>query len=145
LEKNEREVTEMDKKRKLLIEIGDERIEAELLWDKAPNFCKVLWDRMPFTGRVNMAKICSNELMIMAPFTMPAENTKEKPISGDIGWWDWRQCINLWYDDLGPLGPLGATACHFARVTKNLEGAARVGARNWAKAGEKVTFKKLEE
>lgn len=135
----------MEKKKNLLIEAGDVKIEAELFWDKAPNFCKALWDRMPFTSHVGVAKICSHELMIMAPMTQPAENTKEKPAPGDVGWWDWRSSVNIWYDDLGPLGPLGPTACHFARVTKNLEGAARIATRNWARGGEKVVFKKLEE
>jgi hypothetical protein len=134
-----------EKKRKLLIEAGDEKIVVELLWDDAPNFCKELWSRLPLTSHVGVAKICSHELMIMGPMVMPPENTKEKPVPGDVGWWDWRSNINIWYDDLGPLGPLGPTACHFGRVTKNLEGAGRIAARNWVRGGEKIAFKKLEE
>jgi hypothetical protein len=134
----------VEKKKDLIIEIGDEKIEAELLWDKAPVFCNALWDRLPFISHVGVAKICSHELMIMAPMTMSAENIKEKPVPGDIGWWLSRSSINIWYDDLGPLGPLGPTNIYFARVTKNLEGAARVAARNWVRGGEKAVLKKLD-
>jgi len=33
--------------RKLMIEIGEEKAIAKLLWDEAPRICQALWDSLP--------------------------------------------------------------------------------------------------
>ncbi len=128
------------KEKKLIIHVGGERAEAKLLWDDAPNICKKLWDNLPIVASGTHAKVCNHELMFMLPFVMNRENLQ--PVTpGGVGFWDVRSMVNIWYDDPGPIGPLGPTAL-FAVVTKNLEGIGREIAKSWVKPGVPVKLER---
>jgi hypothetical protein len=120
------------------IQLGNEIAECELLWDQAPNICNTIWSRLPLESFVTHAKICSHEIIFMLPFMMEGENMKIPKI-GEVGWWGKRSCVNLWYKDPGPLGPLGPTAL-FGKVTNNLEGIEQEAKMVWAKAGKKIVL-----
>lgn len=122
----------------VLIQLGSETAEIELLWDKAPGICEALWSRLPLESFVTPAKVCSSEIIFMLPFMAEGENM-QWPKTGDVGWWVKRASINIWYDDAGPLGPLGPTAL-FGKVTKNLKGIEREGKKVWAKPGAKIVL-----
>jgi hypothetical protein len=125
---------------KLLITVGNETAEAELLWSDAPNICKKLWENLPIRARGTHAKVCNHELMFMLPFPMARENLQQVT-PGAVGWWDAQFVVNLWYDDPGPNGPLGPTAL-FAVVTKNLEGIGREIKKTWIKPGIEILLEK---
>jgi hypothetical protein len=123
-------------KKTVVIQLGNERGEIELLSDQAPKFCEALWSRLPLESFTTHAKVCSHEIIFMLPFMADPENM-QLPKAGDVGWWVKRSCVNLWYDDPGPLGPLGPTLL-FGRVTKNLEGITRQAKEIWKKPGSKI-------
>jgi len=122
----------------VVIQIGNERAEFELLWDKAPGICEALWFRLPLESFVTTAKICSGEIIFMLPFVAEGENM-QWPKTGDVGWWVKRQSVNIWYGDAGPLGPLGPTAL-FGKVTKNLAGIEQEAQKIWAKPGARIVL-----
>jgi hypothetical protein len=126
--------------RTIIIQLGDETWEVELLWDKAPNICKAIWSCLPQESFATGSKVCSNEIMFMLPLVMEGENM-EWPRIGDVGWFTKRSQINIWYNDPGPLGPLGRTAL-FGRVTKNLKGIEKEADRIWTKPGAKIRITK---
>lgn len=128
--------------KKIIIEIGSEKVTVQLLWDEAPNLCSNIWENLPIESDVHMAKICNHELMIQLPFNAPSENLKPV-IPGSVGWWDIRQNINIWFDDPGPNGPLDFTAL-FGKVVDNLEGLSKEGLKVWAKPGVRVKIYKLQ-
>ena len=101
-------------KRKLLIEVGGEKATVKLLWSEAPQICQTLWDSLPLESTAHHAKLCNHEYMAQLRLEAPAENFKEVRI-GDLGWWERKQTLNLWYDDPGPNGPLGPT-CRFRNL-----------------------------
>lgn len=119
--------------RSLVLEIGGERIGIRLLWEEAPQICSTLWARLPLEGSGHLAKLCNNELMIMLPFAMARENL-QAVTPGKVGWWDVRSCINIWFDDPGPNGPLGLTAL-FGEIQENIEGLKKLRARMWSRPG----------
>jgi len=127
-------------KKVVVIQLGKETAEFELLWDKAPNICEALWSRLPLESFVTPAKVCSSEIIFMLPFMVEGENMVW-PKTGDVGWWVKRASVNIWYNDAGPLGPLGPTAL-FGKVTKNLEGIEREAKNIWAKPGAKIVLSK---
>jgi len=131
------------KQEKLVIQVGSEKAEAMLLWEDAPNICRAIWEHLPIQSSGTHAKICNHELMFMLPFVVDRENLQQvKP--GCVGLWDTRNMVNIWYDDPGPIGPLGPTAL-FAVVTKNLEGIGREIAKSWNKPGVLVKFEQVKE
>jgi hypothetical protein len=130
----------MENKKIVVIQLGKETVEVELLWAKAPGICEALWSRLPIESFVTPAKVCSSEIIFMLPFMAEGENMVY-PQTGDVGWWVKRQSVNIWYNDAGPLGPLGPTAL-FGRVTKNLEGIEREAKNIWAKPGAKIVLSK---
>lgn len=129
--------------KKVVVEIGNEKVIVKLLWDEAPNICKKIWDNLPIETDAHMAKVCNHEFMIHLPFNAPRENM-QKVVPGTLGWWDNRQNVNIWFGDPGPNGPLGLTAA-FGKVIDNIEGLAREGLKVWAKAGTRVKFYRLPE
>lgn len=122
--------------RDIVIEIGGEKAVVRLLWEEAPNLCRMIWENLPLESDAHIAKVCNHEFMIQLPFNAPRENMK--PVTpASVGWWDNRQNINIWFGDPGPNGPLGLTAL-FGMVKDNLEGLAKVGLATWAKPGTRV-------
>ena len=81
--------------------------------------------------------------MIQLPFNAPFENSK-LPVPGNVGWWPIRQCVNIWFGDSGPTGPLGFTAL-FGQVVDNREGLFSVAVKTWGKPGTRVKFYKITE
>ncbi len=132
-----------EEKNKILIQIGKEKAIAELLWDEAPNICRRIWDSLPLESEGHHAKICNHELMFMIPLTIERENLKPVTV-GDVGWWDVRSLVNIWYDDPGPNGPLAPTAL-FGRIKSNLEGIAREAAKIWVKPGVKIRMERYNK
>lgn len=130
-----------EKAKKLLIELGNEKAVATLLWDEAPTICSKIWENLPLESSTTMAKICNHELIFMLPLVIERENLKPVTV-GDLGWWDVRSSVNLWFGDPGPAGPLGPTAL-FAKVTENLEGLAREAKKVWTKPGVRVKISQL--
>lgn len=124
--------------KQMVLEIGNEKVLVQLLWDQAPNICKKIWDNMPIETDAHMAKVCNHEFMIQLPFNCVRENI-QTVVPGTLGWWDSRQNVNIWFDDPGPNGPLGLTAA-FGKVIDNIEGLAREGKKVWAKPGTRVRF-----
>ncbi len=131
-----------EKTKKIVIQVGNEKAVATLLWDEAPNICSKIWENLPIESTVHSAKVCNHELIIMLPLTIERENLKPVTV-GDVGWWDVRSAINIWFDDPGPNGPLGLTAL-FAKITDNLEGLSREGMKVWAKQAARVKITKFE-
>jgi len=127
--------------RNLGIEIGEEKIKVKLLWEDSPNICQILWDNLPFESSATMAKICNHEFMIQLPFNAPFENS-QLPVPGSVGFWPIRQCVNIWFDDPGPTGPLGFTAL-FGQIVDNRDGLSSVAAKTWIKPGTRVKFYKI--
>ncbi len=127
--------------KKMLMEIGTEKMVVELLWDQAPNICQKIWDNLPLETDAHMAKVCNHEFMIQLPFNAPRENM-QTVIPGSLGWWDSRQNVNIWFDNPGPNGPLGLTAL-FGKIVTNIEGMHREGKKVWAKPGTRVKFSRI--
>ncbi|HDR15192.1 MAG TPA: DUF3830 family protein [Desulfobacteraceae bacterium] len=120
----------------LKITIGNEIVRARLLEEEAPNVCKVIKKHCPLQGKLNHAKICDNEVFFQAPFFIEEKENFQLPQAGDIGFWNVRQTICVWYDDMKPLGP---TIC-FARIIDNLKGFQKEARKTWEKQGTKIEF-----
>lgn len=133
---------EKEKPKKIVIQVGNEKAVATLLWDEAPTICSKIWENLPLEGSTHLAKICNHEIIFMLPLVIERENLKPVTI-GDVGWWDVRSAVNIWFDDPGPAGPLGPTAL-FAKITDNLEGLSREAMKVWAKPGVRVKMTRLE-
>jgi len=131
-----------EKARKIIIQIGNEKAIATLLWDEAPTICSRIWENLPLESTTHSAKVCNHELIFMLPLVIERENLKPVTI-GDVGWWDVRSAVNIWFDDPGPAGPLGPTAL-FAKITDNLEGLGREAMKVWAKPGVRVKLTRFE-
>ena len=123
-----------DNERKIAIKIGNEKIIVKLFWNEAPNLCNAIWSKLPIETHAHLAKICNHEIMMQLPFCAPKENLKP-PTPGDVGWWDERQSIYIFFDKLGPQGPLSPKVVVFGHVVSNLEGLAIEGMKIWTKAG----------
>jgi len=128
-------------KRKLQVEVGGEKAVIELFWDKAPNICKGVWSVLPLESYAFHGKVVDNEYMIPLPIFLERENMVAERHPGDVGWWDARGVMNIWYGEATVLGPTGI----FGKVVKNLEGLQREGRKLTVKQGGTVKLSKLEE
>ncbi len=127
----------------IVIEIGSEKVIVKLLWDKAPNICKKIWENLPLESSATLAKICNHEFMIQLPFNASSENLQPS-VPGSVGWWPIRQNVNIWFGEPGPIGPLGPTAL-FGEVISNLKGLFKEGINAWVKPGIRVSIYKYIE
>jgi hypothetical protein len=62
---------------------------ADLFEREAPQTCGLIWDRLPFEGRLIHGMYSGPELFIV-PAGLPlvtAENQVQRALSGDIGYW----------------------------------------------------------
>jgi len=126
---------------RLKITIGNEIVTAELLDKEAPNVCKAIKEHLPLQGKLNHAKICNNEVFFQAPFFIDEKDNFKLPEPGDIGFWNVRQTICIWYDDMKPLGP---TIC-FAKIIDNFKGFQKEAAKIWDKQGQLIKFEILNK
>jgi hypothetical protein len=126
--------------RKIAIDLGKERAIAVLLDKDAPKTCNLIWSYLPWEADVHHARICKNELIFMMPAIIEMENPVF-PVPGDIGYWTTRQCVNIWYDEMEPLGKTNL----FAKIVENLEGLKKEGMKIFKKPGSKIKISRVEE
>ena len=125
----------------IIIRIGDQECAAELLEEQAPHTCATIMKALPLTGVLSHAKLVDREVFFPVPFFIDeAENPKISE-KGDIAFWNGRQTVCIFYDDMVPLG---ATPT-FGRITRNLEGFQREAVKVWEEPGTIITFAASEE
>ena len=120
----------------LRIKIGGEIVKAELQEKEAPQTCRIIKEFAPLEGKLTHAKICDHEVYFQVPFFIDEKENPKIPKVGDIGFWNVRQTICIWYDNMQPLGPTNL----FARITDNLEGFQREAQKVWLKQGTRIRF-----
>jgi len=118
----------------LKIFIGKEVVRARMLKEKTPNICRIIKEQCPIQGRLCHSKICDNEIFFQVPFFIDYEENSLLPNSGDIGFWNVKQEICIWYDNMVPLGRISI----FAKVISNFEGLRKEGKRTWVKQGVRI-------
>ncbi len=126
--------------KQITITIGNEQGTAELLTELAPQLCETIERHLPLTGLLTHAKLVDREVFFQAPFFYDqAENNKFSE-KGDLGFWNGRQSLCFFYDDMTPLGNIPT----FARVTENLAGLQREAAQVWACPKTRITITRKE-
>jgi hypothetical protein len=125
-------------RKEITILIGDEECTAELLAEQAPRTCEVIENALPLMGLLNHAKLVDREVFFPVPFFIDEQENPKVSGKGDLAFWNGRQTICIFYDDMVPLG---ATPT-FGRITSNLEGFQREAAKVWEKPGTTITLKK---
>lgn len=124
--------------KEITILIGDEECTAELLTEQAPRTCEAIENALPLTGLLNHAKLVDREVFFPVPFFIDEQENPKVSEKGDLAFWNGRQTVCIFYDDMVPLG---ATPT-FGRITGNLQGFQREAARVWEKPGTMITLKK---
>ena len=97
--------------------IGDHRVRAELLDDRAPRICQAFRACLPLDSFAVHAKFAGEELIVMVPFFCEPENEIFAVEPGDIGYYPGRQTICIFYGDTEPFGEVSV----FAKVTEGLD------------------------
>ena len=126
----------MGKEIKILI--GDEECTAELLAELAPRTCEIIENALPLTGALSHAKLVDREVFFPVPFFIDEQENPQISQKGDLAFWNSRQTLCIFYDDMTPLG---ATPT-FGRITGNLEGFQTEAVKVWEKAGMPITLTK---
>jgi hypothetical protein len=126
--------------KEITILIGDEECTAELLTEQAPRTCEAIENALPLTGLLNHAKLVDREVFFQVPFFIDERENLKVSEKGDLSFWNVRQTLCIFYDDMVPLGP----ASTFGRITGNLEGFQKEAAKVWEKPGTMITLKKKE-
>ena len=126
----------MGKEIKILI--GDEECTAELLAELAPRTCEIIENALPLTGALSHAKLVDREVFFPVPFFIDEQENPQISQKGDLAFWNSRQTLCIFYDDMTPLG---ATPT-FGRITGNLEGFQKEAVKVWEKAGMPITLTK---
>lgn len=124
--------------KEITILIGDEECTAELLTEQAPHTCEIIYNALPIKGMATHAKLVDREVFFPVPFFIDEGENPKVSEKGDIAFWNGRQTICIFYDDMTPLG---ATPT-FGRITGNLEGFQREAVQVWEKPGTIITLKK---
>ena len=62
---------------------------ADLLEDRAPNTCRLIWEHLPLEGRTVHGMWSGPELFIRSDHlpAAPAENQIHRTVPGDVGFW----------------------------------------------------------
>ena len=126
--------------KEISIVIGDEECTAELLIEQAPRLCQIIENALPLSGMATHAKLVDREVFFPVPFFIDEQENPKVSEKGDLAFWNGRQTLCIFYDDMTPLG---ATPT-FGRITGNLEGFQREAAKVWDKPGTLITLKKKE-
>ena len=127
--------------RTILIEFGNELVTAELLEHDAPNLCRSILDALPVETWAHHSRVSTHEIIIPFPKIIESENLTKEYGVGALAWVAARNDIDVFYDNIRPLGPLGL----FGRIVHNLEGLKREAIKTWIKAGTKVRISKKQE
>lgn len=124
----------------IIVLIGDQECTAELLTEQAPRTCEIIEQALPISGMATHAKLVDREVFFPVPFFVDEQENPTVSQKGDIAFWNARQTICIFYDDMTPLG---ATPT-FGRITGNLEGFQREAVKVWEKPGMIITLKRKE-
>jgi len=111
--------------------IGDHRVRAELLDDRAPRICQALRADLPVDSFAVHAKFAGEELIVMLPFVAADENPATSVAPGDIGYYPSRQTLCLFYGQIMPF----ASVTVFARVLPDDLPSARAAGQAVLRAG----------
>ena len=123
--------------KEISIHIGSEECTAELLTDLAPKTCRIIEDALPLTGVLSHAKLVDREVFFQVPVFIDEPENARLSENGDLAYWNARQTLCIFFDDMVPLGPVTT----FGRITGNLEGLQREAAEVWEKPGKRITIK----
>ena len=126
--------------KEIIATIGDVECTVELLTEQAPRTCEIIENALPITGMATHAKLVDREVFFPIPFFIDEQENPRVSEKGDIAFWNARQTICIFYDDMQPLGPTPT----FGRITGNLEGFQREAVKVWEKPGTIITLKKKE-
>ncbi len=126
--------------KEITILIGDQECTAELLTEEAPRTCEIIESVLPLTGLLSHAKLVDREVFFPVPFFIDEPENMKVSEKGDLAFWNGRQTLCIFYDDMTPLG---ATPT-FGRITGNLAGLQKEAARVWENPGTVITLKKKE-
>ena len=121
----------------ITILIGQEECTAELLTDLAPNTCRIIEDALPLSGMLSHAKLVDREVFFQVPFFIDETENMKLSEKGDLAYWNARQTLCIFFDDMVPLGPVTT----FGRITGNLEELQREAAEVWEKPGKRVIIR----
>lgn len=124
----------------IIVLIGDQECTAELLTEQAPRTCEIIEQALPISGMATHAKLVDREVFFPVPFFIDEQENPRVSQKGDIAFWNARQTICIFYDDMTPLG---ATPT-FGRITGNLEGFQREAVKVWERPGMIITLKRKE-
>lgn len=100
----------------LKITLNGETFLADMLWDKAPETCKLFEASCPVESRIFSAKICDAE--VTYPVSGPIANYEhiENPVfhepAGAVSWYGGWSSICIFFDVCEPFG----TCSMFARI-----------------------------
>jgi len=123
--------------KEITILIGKEQCTAELLTDLAPKTCRIIENALPLTGVLSHAKLVDREVFFQVPFFIDEPENMKLSEKGDLAYWNARQTVCIFFDDMVPLGPITT----FGRITGNLEGMQREAAEVWEQPGKRITIK----
>jgi hypothetical protein len=124
-------------RKEITILIGTEMCTAELLTDLAPRTCRIIEEALPLAGILSHAKLVDREVFFQVPFFIDEPENLKLSEKGDLAFWNGRQTLCIFFDDMVPLGPVPT----FGRITGNLEGLQREAAEVWEKPGKRITLK----
>lgn len=120
--------------KEICIRIGNEECTAELLTDLAPRTCRIIEEALPLTGILTHAKLVDREVFFQVPFFIDEQENVRVSEKGDLGFWNGRQTLCIFFDDMIPLGPIAT----FGKLTGNIEGFQREAAEAWEKPGKRI-------
>lgn len=126
--------------KEIIIQIGEEECTVEMLTEQAPRTCEIIEQALPITGLATHAKLVEREVFFPVPFYIDANENPKVSEKGDLAFWNARQTLCIFYDDMTPLG---ATPT-FGRINGNLAGFQREAVRVWEKPGMLITLKPKE-
>ena len=124
-------------RKEITILIGHEECPAELLTDLAPKTCRIIEDALPLSGMLSHAKLVDREVFFQVPFFIDETENMKLSERGDLAYWNARQTLCIFFDDMVPLGPVTT----FGRITGNLEELQREAAEVWEKPGKRVIIR----
>jgi hypothetical protein len=124
-------------RKEITILIGNEECTAELLTDLAPRTCRIIEDALPLTGILSHAKLVDREVFFQVPFFIDEPENMKLSEKGDLAYWNARQTLCIFFDDMVPLGPITT----FGKITGNLQGLQREAAEAWEQPGKRIIIK----
>lgn len=127
--------------KKLKITFDGESYFARLLTDKAPRAIAALETVCPFQTKLQHAKICDNEMFFQAPINIDEKENPTYSQPGHVSFFNVRQTVCIWYDDMVPLG-----FCNqFAVMEEDLPRFARKARTLWEKEGQVALIEIVDE